>query len=331
MPIATPSEWSAFYNSHPEAHILQSARWGELKSHFGWQPVRFINGGTGAQVLVRWLPFGQKMAYIPMGPLGDDWPSLIREIDTYCRHEQIIFIKIEPEADLDTGGGGIRLTGVKPSPQTIQPRRSIVIDLAPDHETILARMKQKTRYNIGLARKKGVTVQTWEDFPAFHRMMQTTGERDTFGVHSLDYYRRAYELFHTDGSCELMAAFHEGDVLAALMVFTAGNRAWYFYGASGNQKRSLMPTYLLQWEAMLWAKNKGCTRYDLWGVPDRDEEALESQFNNRQDGLWGVYRFKRGFGGSLVRTAGAFDRVYLILPYLLYRLYIGLFRHVDRT
>ncbi len=65
-------------------------------------------------------------------------------------------------------------------------------------------------------------------------------------------------LFHPDGACELLAAFHEGEVLAALMVFVAGKRAWYLYGASGNQKRHLMPTYLLQWEAMLWAKNQGC-------------------------------------------------------------------------
>ena len=150
-----------------------------------------------------------------------------------------------------------------------------------------------------------------------------------FGIHSLKYYQQAYELFHPDGDCELLAAFHEGEVLAALMVFFAGKRAWYFYGASGNQKRHLMPTYLLQWEAMLWAKNKGCTHYDLWGVPDQDEDYLESHFNDRQDGLWGVYRFKRGFGGSLVQSAGAFDRVYQKSLYSLYRLYIRLFRRIE--
>jgi lipid II:glycine glycyltransferase (peptidoglycan interpeptide bridge formation enzyme) len=160
-------------------------------------------------------------------------------------------------------------------------------------------------------------------------MMVTTGERDTFGIHSHDYYNQAYELFHTDGSCELLAAFHEGDVLAAVMVFVAGKRAWYFYGASGNQKRHLMPTYLLQWEAMKWAKNRGCAHYDLWGVPDHDEEFLEEHFGNRREGLWGVYRFKRGFGGKLTRSAGAFDRIYKNLPYQLYRFYIRLFRSVD--
>jgi peptidoglycan pentaglycine glycine transferase (the first glycine) len=329
MAIATPTEWSTFYASHPKAHILQSARWGDLKSHFGWEAVRFINGNTGAQVLIRRLPLGQKMAYIPMGPIGDDWPSLICEIDNYCQQEQIIFLKIEPDEGMDPMDVANKLPGVILSPQAIQPRRSIVIDLAADEATLLARMKQKTRYNIGLARKKGVTVQRWADLPGFHRMMLATGERDTFGVHSLEYYCKAYELFQSDETCELLAAFHEGDVLAAIMVFVAEKHAWYFYGASGDQKRHLMPTYLLQWEAMLWAKNQGCTSYDLWGVPDKDEDFLEQHFNDRHDGLWGVYRFKRGFGGTLTRTMGAFDRVYQKLPYMLYGMYIRLFRRAE--
>jgi lipid II:glycine glycyltransferase (peptidoglycan interpeptide bridge formation enzyme) len=90
------------------------------------------------------------------------------------------------------------------------------------------------------------------------------------------------------------------------------------YGASSEQHRNLMPPYLLQWEAMLWAREKGCRTYDLWGVPDREEEVLEAEFAKRSDGLWGVYRFKRGFGGRLVRTTGAWDLVYAPLRYRLY-------------
>jgi peptidoglycan pentaglycine glycine transferase (the first glycine) len=326
MPVATPAEWSAYFASHPEAHILQSAGWGELKSHFGWEPIRFINGETGAQVLIRRLPLGQKMAYLPMGPLGSDWTSLRRDIDQYCLQAGITFLKVEPDEGFNLGEIETRLPGYGPSPQTIQPQRTIIIDLANTDESLLAHMKQKTRYNIGLARKKDVTIQPWEDIAGFHRMMLTTGERDTFGVHSLDYYRRAYDLFHPSGACELLAAFHEGEVLAALMVFIAGRRAWYLYGASGNQKRHLMPTYLLQWEAMLWAKKQGCLHYDLWGVPNQDEDFLEEHFNERHDGLWGVYRFKRGFGGKLTRLPGAFDRVYQKMPYQIYKLYIRLFR-----
>ena len=95
-------------------------------------------------------------------------------------------------------------------------------------------------------------------------------------------------------------------------------RYCYMYGASSDEHRNLMPTYLLQWEAMLWAREQGCRSYDLWGVPDEDEETLEAEFTQRSDGLWGVYRFKRGFGGRLVRTAGAWDLVYAPLRYRLY-------------
>jgi lipid II:glycine glycyltransferase (peptidoglycan interpeptide bridge formation enzyme) len=190
-------------------------------------------------------------------------------------------------------------------------------------------MKPKTRYNIRLAQKKEVIVRPSSDVDAFYRMMTVTGARDGFGIHSLAYYQKAFLLFHPGGSCELLQAEYAGQPLAALMVFAQGGRAWYFYGASTDQERSRMPTYLLQWEAMLWAKSKGCTRYDLWGVPDHDEDYLENHFNDRQDGLWGVYRFKRGFGGSLVRSAGAFDRVYHKSMYFLYTLYIRLFRRIE--
>jgi lipid II:glycine glycyltransferase (peptidoglycan interpeptide bridge formation enzyme) len=149
-------------------------------------------------------------------------------------------------------------------------------------------------------------------------MIQITGGRDGFGVHSHEYYRRAYELFHSTGLCELLVAEFENKSLAALMVFARGRRAWYIYGASNDEERNRMPTYLLQWEAMRWARSKGAEEYDLWGVPDENESTLEAQFENRDDGLWGVYRFKRGFGGGLKRAAQAMDKIYDPLLYQLY-------------
>jgi peptidoglycan pentaglycine glycine transferase (the first glycine) len=94
------------------------------------------------------------------------------------------------------------------------------------------------------------------------------------------------------------------------MVFALGKIAWYFYGASNDKERNRMPAYLLQWEAICWARSRGCELYDLWGVPDEDKETLENEFENRYEGLWGVYRFKRGFGGELVRWVGGFDKVF---------------------
>jgi lipid II:glycine glycyltransferase (peptidoglycan interpeptide bridge formation enzyme) len=153
--------------------------------------------------------------------------------------------------------------------------------------------------------------------------MQLTAERDGFGIHTQAYYQAAHQLFVPAGQGRLLLAEHEGRLLAALVVFALDETACYMYGASSNEGRKLMPTYLLQWEAMLWAKEKGCRFYDLWGVPDEDESVLESEFTRRSDGLWGVYRFKRGFGGQLVRTAGAWDLVYAPQRYRLYAAAVG--------
>ena len=156
---------------------------------------------------------------------------------------------------------------------------------------------------------------------AFHQLMIETGDRDGFGIHDSQYYQRAFEIFHPDGNCKLLLARLEDEPLAGLMVFKAGNRAWYFYGASSQRHRNTMPAYLLQWEAIRWAKSIGCLEYDFWGVPDADQEQLEAEFTERSDGLWGVYRFKRGFGGSLRRSVGPWDRIYQPLIYRLYKLW----------
>jgi lipid II:glycine glycyltransferase (peptidoglycan interpeptide bridge formation enzyme) len=182
-------------------------------------------------------------------------------------------------------------------------------------------MKQKTRYNIRLAEKKGVTVRQGgpDDLPLFTRLMQITGERDAFGIHEPRYYRTAYNLFAPTDEVALFIAEYEGKPLAGLMAFAVGQTAAYLYGASSNEERQRMPTYAVQCAAIQWAKEKGCHWYDLWGVPDAPEDELEANFNDRSDGLWGVYRFKRGFGGKLRRTVGAADRPYNSLVYRLYQ------------
>jgi len=203
-----------------------------------------------------------------------------------------------------------QMRGFTVEPHTIQPRSTILVDLTGNEDELLARMKQKTRYNIRLAEKKGVVVRETNDIQGFYQLMQTTGTRDGFAVHDISYYQKAYDIFSPSGACVLLGAFHEEKPLAYLMLFLSGERSWYFYGASDDASRNLMPTYLLQWAAMRWSKAHGATIYDLWGIPDASAEELEEQFMQRSDGLWGVYRFKRGFGGEVVRSAPAFIRVY---------------------
>lgn len=321
MPELTAHEWDAFLSEHPGAHILQTTAWGELKSAFGWEVVRVVEGRCGAQLLIRRLPLGFSLAYLPRGPLGEGRESLWPAIDAICRRYRAVLFKFEPDEWVD-GSPQEAPVGFGSSVHSIQPAQTLLVDLAPEETEILGRMKQKTRYNIRLAEKKGVRVVAADDLARFQALMDTTGARDRFGVHSQAYYEQAFRLFQPQGACELLAAEYEGEWLAALMVFQHQGRAWYFYGASSDLHRNLMPTYLLQWESMRWAKARGCQTYDLWGVPDEDEETLEAQFTDRSDGLWGVYRFKRGFGGVLRRAAGPWDRVYNQPLYALYEMWM---------
>lgn len=329
----TPDDWDRFVAAHPNGHVLQISPWGTLKSQFGWSAERIglARGDklvAGAQVLYRHLPAGLgHLAYIPKGPLLD-WSdeeqqsALWSALDRAIRAHGAIALTVEPDLpDEGTHGKRLRALGFSPSPlNSVQPRRTIVVDIAQDEDSILAAMKQKTRYNVRLAARKGVIVReaAEADLPAFHTLMAATCERDAFGVHTPAYYETAYRLFTPRGWTRLLLAEVEEEPVAAAMIFALPPRSWYFYGASSDAHREKMPTYLLQWEAMRWAKSLGCRSYDLYGVPDEDEETLETQFTQRRDGLWGVYRFKRGFGGKLVRSIGAWDHVYAPVRYRLY-------------
>ncbi|QRN82923.1 peptidoglycan bridge formation glycyltransferase FemA/FemB family protein [Chloroflexota bacterium] len=326
MTKLTKAEWDAFIQKHPDAHLLQTPNWGDLKSDYGWTPEYLRQGDLGVMILFRRLPLGLTVAYVPRGPVGTgDWPKLWEAVDALSRERHAIFLRVEPEIwePVPDDFTETHLPGFQPSQQTTQPPRTVLIDISGTEEDWLAAMKPKTRYNIRLAQRKDVIIQQNSDVSAFHQLMETTGERDAFGIHSLDYYQAAYDHFAPDGTCTLLMASHEGQPLAGLMAFAQGNTAWYLYGASNNRERNRMPTYLLQWEAMRWAKEKGCRTYDLWGVPDQPESELEAKFADRSDGLWGVYRFKRGFGGEVRRTIGTWDKVYMPLLYKLYQIYTG--------
>jgi lipid II:glycine glycyltransferase (peptidoglycan interpeptide bridge formation enzyme) len=341
-----PDVWDGFVEGHIDAHVLQTSAWGTLKAKFGWvdERVGLARDGelvAGAQVLYRRLPIGLgRLAYVPRGPLVD-WAdeeqvaALVAALDHRARSRGVSALTVEPNlADELPHRERLRALGFHPSPfSAVQPRRTLVVDISPDEDAILAGMKSKTRYNVRLAARRGVAVREAReaDLPAFHALMDATAARNRFGIHTSSYYEAAYRLFVPWDGARLLVAEVEGEAVAALMVFALPPRAWYFYGASGEAHREKMPTYLLQWEAMRWAKSLGCTTYDLWGVPDEDEETLEAAFTQRRDGLWGVYRFKRGFGGRLVRSVGAWDRAYAPVQYRLYRWAVDAQRWISKV
>ncbi len=327
-----PEDWDRFVAAQPRGHSMQQSAWAALKCAYGWEASRValvtVESGqiaAGAQILYRALGRVASMAYIPMGPYvtgEDQWTLLWSAIRKRAIQHKAAFLKCEPGLYLDDPAPDFAAWGFVRSTQTVQPPRSIVIDLRGDDEAIMARMNQGTRRKIRKSLKSEIRYYegSREDLAIFNQMMQTTGERNDFGVHAPEYYADMYDQFVPRGDGVLLLAEHDGDPLGGIMVLACGRMAWYPAGASSNVKRNLMATYGLQWQAIQWAQAHGCRYYDLWGVPDEDAETLEAQFQERSDGLWGVYGFKRGFGGRVTRSAGAWDKVYHNWLYNAYKL-----------
>jgi lipid II:glycine glycyltransferase (peptidoglycan interpeptide bridge formation enzyme) len=339
-PMLTPitpdaRQWDEFVRAQPNAHLLQLSGWGALKGAFGWSSERVALADedgrirAGAQVLYRAFPARLfHMAYVPMGgyvSADEQWPMLWQAVRRAASRHRTAFIKWEPGLFLGQDSGPQPAAmGFVPAPQTVQPPRTIVLDLSLDEEALLARMNQGTRRKIRQSQKGDVryfVAETPADVARFAALMQVTGERNDFGVHNEAYYRMAHALF-APRDAALVLAEHEGDLLAGVFVAAVdgarGGQAWYLYGASADIKRDLMASYGVQWAAIQWARSRGCAWYDLWGIPDEDEATLEAQFQQRRDGLWGVYGFKRGWGGQVVRSAGTWDMPTLRPIYALY-------------
>jgi lipid II:glycine glycyltransferase (peptidoglycan interpeptide bridge formation enzyme) len=176
----------------------------------------------------------------------------------------------------------------------------VLLDLDRAEEELLAAMKQKTRYNVRLAMRRGVTVREGavEEIDTFYQLYAETSRRDGFPIRPPEYYRDGWGSFLEEGLAHLLLAEAEGETVAGLILFTFGPTAWYMYGASSDRHRRHMPNQLLQWEAIRRAREADCTLYDLWGAPDELDES---------DPMWGVVRFKLGLGGELTQGLGAWD------------------------
>ncbi|MCG3210909.1 MAG: Lipid II:glycine glycyltransferase [Anaerolineae bacterium] len=323
--ITHQPDWDAALAALPAAHALQSWAWGEFKSRWGWSPTRLLWRADGtpvaaAQILARRIPRTPwHFLYVSKGPALDYANTelagqVLAQLEEVARQAGALFIKIDPDVTRQWGEPGaqppdptgaallklLSQRGWRFSPEQIQFKNTVLIDLAGEPDDWLARMKPKWRYNIRYAERQGVQIRAGgeADLPAFYRMYAETAARDGFLIRPEAYYRDVWSLFLRRQQAELLLAEVNGAAVAGLVLFMFGRRGWYLYGASTGQQRQLMPNHLLQFAAMQRAKARGCTAYDMWGAPDVFDES---------DGMWGVYRFKQGFGGQTVLGLGAFD------------------------
>ncbi|HSM24564.1 MAG TPA: peptidoglycan bridge formation glycyltransferase FemA/FemB family protein, partial [Anaerolineaceae bacterium] len=223
MKLLTKDEWDSQFEKLTHPHLLQSYEWGELKSQFGWTPFRLLVRDQIIQILIRHLPLGYSIAYIPKTNLELDNEELWGLIDQFCKTKNAIFLKYEPDKFLEDLEEIDKNQGFSIG-KSIQPRRTIEISLEGDENSWLERMKSKTRYNIRLAVKKEIKIKLSDDVDTFFNLMMETSKRDKFGVHSESYYQKAFQLFSQNNNVALLLAYYEENPLAGLMIFKSGNR-----------------------------------------------------------------------------------------------------------
>lgn len=299
-----------------EGTFLQSFEWGELQKESGRKIWRLEGNDWQALVVGHSLPFGMSYLYCPGGPtikkdyvsLGEDFTKAFAEFLRAVKHiaadERATFLKVEPLLEMPSLKN---VLGLRSGRRSIQPQKTAVVNLAKSTESLLADMHQKTRYNIGLARKHGISVEVAENneenSEIFWDLLAVTGKRDGFAPHPKEYYQNILRVFSAPESpnpvlprSELLFAEHEGNVLAAAILMSFGGRTYYLHGASSREQQALMAPHLLHWEAIFHAKAAGSKEYDFWGIDEK---------------RWaGLTRFKLGFGGRVVEYVGSFDAVY---------------------
>jgi lipid II:glycine glycyltransferase (peptidoglycan interpeptide bridge formation enzyme) len=324
--------WNEIIAGLPGAHLLQTREWAVVKMENGWLPATWAWRDDHGKVVGAALTLLRQLSsisflknlcvlYVPKGPLLDWGDAVLRQqalhdLADLGRRKGAIFVKIDPDVVLGVGVPGdpvaredqtglavlqdLQSLGWRFSEEQVQFRNTVLIDLRLDEEQLLANMKQKTRYNIRLAQRKGVAVRaaSLAELPLLYRLYAQTAARDNFVIRDEQYYLRLWSTMMQAGMAEPLIAEVQGEPVAGVVIFRFGRKAWYMHGMSSLAHREKMPNYLLQWEAMRRARAAGCEVYDLWGAPD---EFVES------DPLWRVYRFKEGLGGKVVRHLGAWD------------------------
>lgn len=334
-PTITQEEWNGFVVAHCGS-FLQSWQWGEFQKKFGNDFARALVKEDGklllcANIIEYSLPLGKRYWYIPYGPVvGASGDMRADTLDFFVRRIQsaapkdVIFIKIEPDADSDIS---LAPLGFAKSPKDIQTTETMIMDLSLPEEELLANMKQKTRYNIKLAARHEVKIvspaeQEAIDPQVFLALLFKTADRNRFRPHPEKYYTDMMELFlgkETKAPAlrygqRLFFAQAQGEIIAAALVGFFGNRATYLHGASSDTHKNMMAPYLLHWEIMRYAKARGFSEYDLWGI------ATEKTHKASREKWEGFSRFKTGFAGAAIAYPGAYDLPLNSLWYTAYKI-----------
>ncbi len=314
----TSSDKDAF--NKQATHPLQSYEWGEFREKTGVKVMRIgeFEGSKllrGYQVTIHTIPHTPfTIGYFPKGPLPDE--TMLKTLSEVGRAEKALFIKLEPNIEISPTSDAWRKKtryNIRVPYKGLFTKYTFVLDLSKAEDELLKQMKEKTRYNIRLATRKGVTIKEETSEEAFHEYLRLTFEttkRQGFYAHNEDYHRLMWETLHKEGIAHLFTATYDGKVLVTWVVFLFNNTLYYPYGASSSENREVMASNLMMWEVIRWGKEHGATQFDMWGALPPDPDPKDSRL--------GFHRFKEGYGPRHTEFIGSFD---LVLNPALYTLY----------
>ena len=292
-------------------HPLQSWEWGQFREKTGVTVVRIglFNKNklvSGYQLTLHPIPFSSyTVGYLPKG--GEITEELIESLTSVCNKLNCIFIRLEP--NLLSPFPFPLCSNLVAAYREQFTKYTFYLDLTQTEEQLLKNMHPKTRYNIKVAQKHGVTIQeenTEEAFTAYLALTAETTKRQGFYAHNYEYHRKMWETLRQDSgqalpTAHLFTARYQGKILTTWILFLVNNVLYYPYGASTQHHREVMASTLMMWETMRWGKMHGAKTYDLWGTPGPDPKPTDAYF--------GFHRFKMGFGPKLIEFVGSYDLV----------------------
>lgn len=321
--MEAPRGWDDAAARSPWGHVLQSSVWAAVREGQGWRAEYVQIGDPLPVALVLWrdAPLGQRIAYVPRGPIvapGDSAGlrrALVRLSDL-ARERGAVFLKVDPELAPEFAGEPLRGARLVRSSQDIQPvLATLELDLAPDEDALLAAMDKDTRWSVRQGPKRDVTVREVSDdegLRAFYDLYALTGRRAEFITRTWEYYRSVWRALIDARLATLRLAYVDDAPVAGAMTWRCGERVVYQTGATNDAARKSHAAYTLVWECIIGAKREGAKRFDLGGIP--------TDVERKDDPMYGPYLFKRGFGGVVRRWVGAHDAVPRPLAYRAYLL-----------
>lgn len=333
--VTNQQQWNIFLEQHPQGHLLQTYEWGELHEYLGSRVYRLgafeEDQLVGIMMLsvaplplpIPWIKKSLSWLYCSRGPLVTESHlsallSLINYAHSIAEKERAVVLRLEPNIADDTPTQDAwrhtyQLLGFQTSPFSTHGRRSWVLDIQPGVEQLTAQFRKSWRQNIRLAEREGVTVReaiTSSDFEDYYQLLQCSSIRDGFFIHEKEYHHQILKQFSKQGNAVLLIAEYQEQPVAAKMLLRFGDWCWDMFAGMTDKYPSLPKNHILQYHSILWAKSQGCKFFDFRTIPE-----------NLQPGedMWGVYHFKKGFGGFSRLHMPTQDYVYRPLLYQAWR------------